>query len=425
METTKPELQVYLKVDDSYDIDALIALADELWKGGARIFEVDHHTLQTLGTRYVLGRLHGLFEGREEPFEVVADLKHIEEFKTIRSIREFGAHAIIITSHHAPHIVKTILQYARDEGVKVYMDLSHVDKDRSVVEKAKEAEQLGLDAVVVHTSFLTKRTVDPFQEIEQVSRELTIPVIAAGALDEEHVEQVLMNGAQRLVIGRSLRESKKPRALVKTIISRMNHVAFSVPVGMTMRFYASQANKLAEELDGEAIDRFVELIKDARENDRKVYVCGTGRSRLVGAAFGMRLMHMGLRVHVIGEVTMPAVEADDIIVGLSGSGETSLTIAPIQAAHGNGATVVAITSTPESTLGKLADVVFLIHGRVRESKEVSYIARQLTSQIEELTPMGSLFEILSLIFLEGVVFNLQQALSETAEKMRKRHANIE
>ncbi len=425
METTKPELQVYLKVDDSYDIDALIALADELWAGGARIFEVDHHTLQTLGTRYVLGRLHGTFAERGEPFEVVADLKHIEEFKTIRAIREFGAHAIIITAHHAPHIVKTILQYAKNEGVKVYMDLSHVDKERSVVEKAKEAEQLGVDAVVVHTSFHTKRTVDPFQEIEQVSRELTIPVIAAGALDEEHVERVLMNGAQRLVIGRALRESKDPQTTARTIISRMRHVAFSVPVGMTMRFYASQASKLAEELDGKAIDRFVELIKDAREKDRKVYVCGTGRSRLVGAAFGMRLMHMGLRVHVIGEVTMPAVEADDVIVGISGSGETSLTIAPIQAAHGNGATVVAITSNPEGTLSKLAEIVFLIHGRVRESKEVSYIARQLTSQIEELTPMGSLFEILSLIFLEGVVFNLQQALSETSEKMKKRHANIE
>jgi 6-phospho-3-hexuloisomerase len=73
----------------------------------------------------------------------------------------------------------------------------------------------------------------------------------------------------------------------------------------------------------------------------------------------------------------------------------------------------------------MADAVIIIHGRVRESKETSYIARQLTSQLEHITPMGSLFEILALIFLEGVIFHLQNALSQTPEDMRKRHANIE
>jgi 6-phospho 3-hexuloisomerase len=194
---------------------------------------------------------------------------------------------------------------------------------------------------------------------------------------------------------------------------------------MTIRFYASQASKLAEELDGNAIDRFVELVRAAREGHRKVYVCGTGRSRLVGAAFAMRLMHLGLRVHVIGEVTMPAVERDDVVVAISGSGETSLTVGPVQAAHGRGARVVAITSERDSALGRMADAVIIIHGRVRESKETSYIARQLTSQLEHITPMGSLFEILALIFLEGVIFHLQNALSQTPEDMRKRHANIE
>ena len=36
----------------------------------------------------------------------------------------------------------------------------------------------------------------------------------------------------------------------------------------------------------------------------------------------MRLMHLGFNVYVVGETVTPAVETDDLLIVISGSGET-------------------------------------------------------------------------------------------------------
>ncbi|MGI5466986.1 SIS domain-containing protein [Streptomyces sp. CA-132043] len=59
---------------------------------------------------------------------------------------------------------------------------------------------------------------------------------------------------------------------------------------------------------------------------RRVFVAGEGRSGFMARAFAMRLMHLGLPVHVIGETTTPAVGAGDTVVAVSGSGTTAGTV---------------------------------------------------------------------------------------------------
>lgn len=63
------------------------------------------------------------------------------------------------------------------------------------------------------------------------------------------------------------------------------------------------------------------MIEEIRNSDR-IFVVGTGRSELVGKAFAMRLMHLGFNVHVVGEVTTPAIRDKDCLIAISGSGET-------------------------------------------------------------------------------------------------------
>jgi 6-phospho-3-hexuloisomerase len=65
----------------------------------------------------------------------------------------------------------------------------------------------------------------------------------------------------------------------------------------------------------------IENIEQIIEGNQ-VFVMGAGRSGLVAKAFAMRLMHLGLSVYVVGETTTPAVLPQDIVIAISGSGET-------------------------------------------------------------------------------------------------------
>ena len=59
--------------------------------------------------------------------------------------------------------------------------------------------------------------------------------------------------------------------------------------------------KILRSVDAEDRRAFVRALHEART----VFVAGAGRSGLVVRAFAMRLAHLGLRVHVVGESTAP------------------------------------------------------------------------------------------------------------------------
>lgn len=64
-----------------------------------------------------------------------------------------------------------------------------------------------------------------------------------------------------------------------------------------------------------------------REN--RIFCDGAGRSRLQAEGFAMRLAQMGFLASVVGEATAPAITQNDILIILSGSGET-----PVLLEHG-------------------------------------------------------------------------------------------
>ena len=68
--------------------------------------------------------------------------------------------------------------------------------------------------------------------------------------------------------------------------------------------------------------RAIEAIRGA---DR-IFVFGEGRSGLALRMAAMRLVHLGLNVHVVGDATTPAIVPGDILIVGSGSGETPVTL---------------------------------------------------------------------------------------------------
>ncbi len=196
-------------------------------------------------------------------------------------------------------------------------------------------------------------------------------------------------------------------------------------VSNAMAYIADYVKKASRDLDDKEVNRFLRILTSALANKRKIMVVGAGRSGLVAKSFAMRLMHLGFNVFVVGETITPSINKGDVLIAVSGSGQTQIVLSVASAAKRAGATVVAITSFRDSPLGKISDHIIRIPGRTKVAKESDYFARQVLGIYEPLAPLGTLFEITTLIFLDGVVSALMKILGLEEEDLRERHANVE
>ncbi|MCX8195489.1 MAG: 6-phospho-3-hexuloisomerase [Acidilobaceae archaeon] len=197
------------------------------------------------------------------------------------------------------------------------------------------------------------------------------------------------------------------------------------PAVLAMKEIAGFILRATEELDTRAVDAFVEVLIRAYREKNKVLVMGAGRSGLVGRAFAMRLLHLGFNAFVLGDTIVPSIREGDVVVAISGSGRTQLIMTAAEAAKRVGAYMVAVTSYPDSPLGKLSDLVIRVPGRTKMSSMTDYFARQILGIHEPLAPLGTLFEDTAVVFFDGVVYALMIRLGVKEEEMRARHANIE
>ncbi|TFC24756.1 SIS domain-containing protein [Cryobacterium sp. TMT1-3] len=147
----------------------------------------------------------------------------------------------------------------------------------------------------------------------------------------------------------------------------------------------------------------------------RVFVLGAGRSGLALKMTAMRLMHLGLDVHVVGEVTSPAIAAGDVLLVASGSGTTGAIVRAAETADGVGASILALTTAAASPLGQLAAVTVLIPAAAKQDHD-----GQASAQYS-----GGLFEQSVLLVGDALFHTLWQLSGRTAEELWPRHANLE
>ncbi|MDI6640444.1 MAG: 6-phospho-3-hexuloisomerase, partial [Methanocellales archaeon] len=175
-----------------------------------------------------------------------------------------------------------------------------------------------------------------------------------------------------------------------------------------------------DELKDDQVGAVIDHILSAR----KIFVIGAGRSGLVGRAFAMRLMHLGLRVFVVGETITPAVEKGDLLVVISGSGETQSVVDLAKIGKYLGAKMISITSNPKSKAARHADVLVVLGKRVK-TNEMDYLERQVRGTHRSLAPLGTLFEITSMVFLDGIIAALMEITKKREMDLKLRHATLE
>lgn len=188
----------------------------------------------------------------------------------------------------------------------------------------------------------------------------------------------------------------------------------------SMELMSKHIHGVANELE---VDNIKKMLADLL-NANCIFVMGAGRSGLVAKAFAMRLMHLGFSVYVVGESTTPAVKDNDVVVAISGSGETRSISDLGKIAKEIGATLITVTSNRESTLGKLSNTIALIPGRTKEDAG-GYLERHMRGEYSHLTPLGTSFEITTLVFLDAIIAELISITGASEDDLKSRHTILE
>ena len=190
---------------------------------------------------------------------------------------------------------------------------------------------------------------------------------------------------------------------------------------ISMNLIADHIKKVASKLDTGSVTSLVNGIMDSN----RVFLMGAGRSGLAARAFAMRLMHLGFIVYFVGETTTPAVQPDDLVIAVSGSGETPSIANLGGISRKIGSKLAVITSNKDSTLGGISDIVVIIPGRPKEDVVYEDYQERRMIGYPQLAPLGTIFEISALVFLDAVISELMVRTGASEAELKKRHTVFE
>jgi 6-phospho-3-hexuloisomerase len=163
-------------------------------------------------------------------------------------------------------------------------------------------------------------------------------------------------------------------------------------------------NSILQQVDEKSAERMLEGILFSE----RIFLFGMGRSGLVIYPFAMRLMQMEVQVYMVGDATTPAIRKGDLLIVVSGSGETSVTYHVATRAKSFGAQVYLITCRTESRISGIADLALVLPETARN-----------------ILPLRSAFEGGVYIFFDVLVNMIMERKGITRDEMMKRHSNLE
>jgi 6-phospho-3-hexuloisomerase len=169
---------------------------------------------------------------------------------------------------------------------------------------------------------------------------------------------------------------------------------------------------LLQSLSDNTVEDFVRRILGARA----IFFSAQGRSGFVLRCFCMRLMHLGYQVYFCGETITPAIEPEDMLMVLSGSGETPSTLEAVKVAKRRKAFTFGVVGNMESPIALMVDGYIHLPGTTKLRRD---------SEPYSLQMAGSLFEQAAFIFLEAIILTLNQERLAGVDSFSPRHAVIE
>lgn len=198
------------------------------------------------------------------------------------------------------------------------------------------------------------------------------------------------------------------RQISKVINSEVERLA----IQENLKTILGEMSPLLRTLSDEAVEGFRSSLRSARA----VFFSAQGRAGYVLRCFCMRLMHLDYHVYFCGDTNTPAIAPDDLLVVLSGSGETKWTLEAVKSAKRQNARTYGILGNLDSSIGSLVDERIHLPAPTKLRRDREPFSAQ---------PSGSLFEQSAFLFLEAVVLGLYQEKTEEIADFLLKHAVIE
>lgn len=166
----------------------------------------------------------------------------------------------------------------------------------------------------------------------------------------------------------------------------------------------------------------IDPVLDALAGARRIVCHGVGREGLMMRALAMRLYHLGLDAHVVGDMSAPPVGPGDLLAASAGPGGFATIDGLMRIARNAGACTLLFTAQPEGSAASLADTVFVLPAQTMAD---DMGANDTGPAVASVLPMGSLYEGAQFLLFELVVLQLRDRLGIAPEAMRARHTNLE
>ena len=211
----------------------------------------------------------------------------------------------------------------------------------------------------------------------------------------------------------------------------------------TKQILIQAGNHVAEVLskvDPAQVDALAKAIAKAN----RVFVSGWGRAGNVAGILGMDMSQIGKVVFRVGDNNTPSIQPDDILLVMSGSGNTKTISIIAKEAKDFGATVGLISTNANSSIGEIADYNVVIPrietpmnkimATKRPPRDPKFKSTAGTRETYDLTPEereAITLEQLELTYQAAFVLNeiiqhrVMEEIGETFEAVHYYHNSLE
>ena len=187
------------------------------------------------------------------------------------------------------------------------------------------------------------------------------------------------------------------------------------------RWACGEIAEVIGKVDISAADSVVDAIAKAR----RIALYGVGREGLMMKAFGMRLFHLGLDAHIVGDMTTPHLGVGDLLIVSAGPGDFSTVSALLGVAKRDGARTLCVTAQPQGAAPQAADLVLYLPAQTMADDLPAAASKPASPLPPSILPMGSLYEGVQYVLFELLVLRLRERLGRRPEDMRANHTNLE